>query len=87
MPFLGNRIGESAGGRDEVLEATLSTSWAFLLRVQPGGSTRLLSRTRYHHADDRRSRLMGGPLLIEPVSFVMERKMLKVIKALVESSH
>jgi hypothetical protein len=66
--------------------AVLSTSWAFLLLEQPDGTTRLLSRTRYHHADDRRSKLMGGPLLIEPVSFVMERKMLKVIKALVESS-
>jgi hypothetical protein len=66
--------------------AVLSTSWAFLLLEQLGGTTRLLSRTRYHHADDRRSRLMGGPLLIEPVSFVMERKMLKVIKSLVESS-
>jgi hypothetical protein len=29
---------------------------------------------------------MGGPLLIEPISFVMERKMLKVIKVLAESS-
>lgn len=27
---------------------------------------------------------MGGPLLIEPISFVMERKMLKVIKSLAE---
>jgi hypothetical protein len=66
--------------------AALSTSWAFLLLEQPDGTTRLLSRTRYHHADDRRSRLMGGPLLIEPVSFVMERKMLGVVKDLVESS-
>ncbi len=66
--------------------AALSSSWAFLLLEQPDGTTRLLSRTRYHHNDDFRSRLMGGPLLIEPISFVMERKMLKVIKALVESS-
>jgi hypothetical protein len=66
--------------------ATLTTSWAFLLLAQRGRTTRLLSRTRYHHGADRRSRLMGGPLLIEPISFVMERKMLKVIKALVESS-
>jgi len=66
--------------------AVLSTSWAFLLLEQPDGTTRLLSRTRYHHSDDIRSKLMGGPLLIEPISFVMERKMLKVIKALVESS-
>jgi hypothetical protein len=65
---------------------TISTSWAFLLLEQPEGTTRLLSRTRYHYPDDLRSRLMGGPLLVEPVSFVMERKMLRVIKALVESS-
>ena len=64
---------------------TISTSWAFLLLEQPEGTTRLLSRTRYHYPDDLRSRLMGGPLLVEPVSFVMERKMLRVIKALVES--
>jgi hypothetical protein len=64
--------------------ATVSTTWAFLLLEQPDGTTRLLSRTRYHHGDDLRSKLMGGPLLIEPVSFVMERKMLNVIKALVE---
>ena len=66
--------------------AVLSTSWAFLLHQQPDGSTRLHSRTRYFHEDTLRSRLMGGPLLIEPVSFVMERKMLRVVKALVESS-
>jgi hypothetical protein len=66
--------------------AVVSTSWAFLLFEQPDGTTRLLSRTRYHHDDKFRSKLMGGPLLIEPISFVMERKMLKVIKALAESS-
>ncbi len=66
--------------------AVLSTSWAFLLLEQPDGTSRLLSRTRYHHNDDFRSKLMGGLLLMEPISFVMERKMLKVIKALVDSS-
>ncbi len=74
------------GPADADASAVLATSWAFVLIEQPDGTTRLLSRTRYQHADDRRSRLMGGPLLLEPVSFVMERKMLKVIKALVESS-
>lgn len=75
--------GNPAGGDEG---ATLSTTWAFLLLEQPNGTTRLLSRTRYHHADDLRSKLMGGPLLIEPISFVMERKMLEAIKALAESS-
>jgi hypothetical protein len=65
---------------------TLSTSWAFLLLEQPDGTARLLSRTRYHYGDDLRSKLTGGPLLLEPLSFVMERKMLRVLKALVESS-
>ncbi len=73
------------GPADADERAVLATSWAFVLIEQPGRTTRLVSRTRYQHADDRRSRLMGGPLLLEPVSFVMERKMLKVIKALVES--
>ncbi|TPV95935.1 MAG: hypothetical protein B7733_07335 [Myxococcales bacterium FL481] len=62
----------------------LATSWAFLLREQPNGTTRLISRTRYDHRDGLRSRLMGGPWLLEPVAFVMERKMLRVIKCLVE---
>lgn len=66
--------------------AVLSTSWAFVVVEQTDGTSKLISRTRYHHRDDFRSRLMGGPLLIEPISFVMERKMLKVIKSLVESS-
>ncbi len=75
------------GNLAEVDENTeLSTSWAFLLLEQPDGTTRLLSRTRYRHGADFKSKLMGGLLLIEPLSFVMERKMLKVIKSLVESS-
>jgi len=62
----------------------ISSSWAFLLVEQPDGTTRLLSRTRYHHGGGLRAKLMGGPYLVEPISFVMERKMLKVIKGLAE---
>ena len=65
--------------------AAPSASWAFLLLEQPDGTTRLLSRTRYDHGSDFRSRLMGGPSLLEPLSFVMERKMLDVIQALAQS--
>jgi hypothetical protein len=75
------------GGPAEAVErAVLVTSWAFLLLERSDGTTRLLSRTRYHHADGFRSGLVGGPWLLEPVSFVMERKMLTVIKALAEST-
>jgi hypothetical protein len=73
--------GDPSGGNRV---SSLCNSWVFLLIAQPDNTTRLLSRTRYQHADDLRSRLLGGPLLIEPVSFVMERKMLRVIKALAE---
>jgi len=76
-------LGEPAGASGDV---AVTTSWAFLLLEQPDGTTRLISRTRYRHGPGLRSTLMGGPLLIEPVSFVMERKMLRVIKELVEST-
>ena len=76
-------LGEPAGAGGDV---AVTTSWAFLLLEQPDGTTRLISRTRYRHGPALRSTLMGGPLLIEPVSFVMERKMLRVIKELVEST-
>lgn len=74
-------FGNPSGDDDPV---GLSSTWAFLLRLQPDGATRLLSRTRYHHGKNLQSRLMGGPLLIEPLSFVMEKKMLRVIKRLAE---
>jgi hypothetical protein len=52
-------------------------SWAFVLRCQPDGTTRLVVRERYRYL--RR----WAPLLVEPVeliSFVMSRRMLRGIK-------
>lgn len=65
----------------------LKTTWTFFLNELDEHVTRLISRTRYHYGAGARNWLMGGPFLIEPISFVMERKMLSVIKALVESSN
>jgi hypothetical protein len=81
LVLYGSPAAEDGGGG-----VVLATSWALLLLAREGGGTRFLSRTRYHHADDRRSAIVGGPTLLEPVSFVMERKMLTVIKALAEST-
>jgi len=64
----------------------IATTWAFLLRSAGAGETRLISRTRYHHGSGLKNVLAGGPLLIEPISFVMERKMLWTIKSLAESA-
>lgn len=49
-------------------------------------ATRLISRTRYRHGKGYRSALAGGPALLEPVSSVMTKKMLRVIKGLVEEA-
>jgi hypothetical protein len=53
------------------------STWAFVLREQSDGTTRLLARERYAYA--RR----WAPLLVEPVaviSFVMSQKMLRGIR-------
>ncbi len=62
----------------------IATSWAILLDPFGGGSTRLISRTRYRHGPGFKNALAGGPPLLEPISSVMTKKMLRVIKGLVE---
>jgi hypothetical protein len=52
-------------------------TWAFALRGEPGGPTRLVVRERYAYAR------WWTPLLVEPVeliSFVMSRRMMRGIK-------
>jgi hypothetical protein len=52
-------------------------TWAFVLREQPDGTTRLLSREQYAYTKK------WAPLLVEPVeavSFVMSQKMLRGIR-------
>ena len=52
-------------------------AWAFVVRGQPDGSTRLVVRERYRYAR------WWAPLLVEPVEFislVMSRRMLRGIK-------
>ncbi len=64
----------------------IATSWAILLEPLGGGATRLISRTRYHHGPGFMNSLMGGPALLEPISSVMTKKMLRGIKGLVEEA-
>jgi len=52
-------------------------SWAFVLREQPDGTTRLLVRERYAYTQ------RWAPLLVEPVAvvaFVMSQRMLRGIR-------
>jgi hypothetical protein len=53
------------------------STWAFILREQPDGTTRLLSRERYGY------RRWWAPFVVEPtqaISLVMSRKMLLGIR-------
>jgi hypothetical protein len=53
------------------------TTWAFVVREQPGGTTRLLVRERYTYTQ------RWAPMLVEPVAvvaFVMSQRMLRGIR-------
>jgi hypothetical protein len=63
------------------------SSWAFVLVPDARESCRLLVRGRGAFGPAFRDRLFFGPALMEPVTFVMERKMLLTIKALAEASY
>lgn len=60
------------------------STWQFA--VQPGhdGGSRLLTRGRYDHTPDWKSRLAFGRFPIEVITFVMSRKMMLEIKRLAE---
>ncbi|NNC74521.1 MAG: hypothetical protein HKN93_03305 [Acidimicrobiia bacterium] len=60
------------------------STWQFVLTPTPDGGTRFLTRGRYDHSPDWRSRLAFGPFPIEVLSFVMSRKMMLEIKRLAE---
>jgi hypothetical protein len=90
-PGVGMRAAIVEPGRALVLEGALPVAqappfdmtWAFILRGQPDGSTRLLSRERYGY------KRWWAPFLVEPTqvaSFVMSRKMLLGIRDRAERS-
>jgi len=60
--------------------------WAFHLLDDGHGGTRLIERGRNAHGGDWKDVLSFGPVLLEPISFVMSRKMLRALRALVESA-
>ena len=62
------------------------STWQFVVRPDHGGGSRFLTRGRYDHAPDWRSRLTFGRFPIEAITFVMSRKMMLEIKRLAEAS-
>jgi hypothetical protein len=61
-------------------------TWGFYLEQTEDGETRLIERGRHRVGRGIAARLGFGPYLIDPVGFVMSRKMLKTIKRLAEAA-
>jgi hypothetical protein len=59
-------------------------TWAFYLLDGPNGTTRLLERGRNVIGRGVLEKLGFGPYLIDPIGFVMSKKMLRTIKRLAE---
>lgn len=59
------------------------TTWAFYMLDGPARTTRLLERGRSRSGRGLRGKL-AGPYLVDPIGFVMSRKMLRTIKELAE---
>ena len=60
------------------------STWQFVVNGGPDGSSRFLTRGRYDHSPDWKSRLAFGRFPIEVISYVMSRKMMGEIKRLAE---
>jgi len=63
-----------------------ATTWGFYLDARDDGTTRLLARFRSDYNDTRKNRLMYGLPFVEPISSIMQRKMLLGIKRRVETA-
>jgi hypothetical protein len=61
-------------------------TWGFHLIDGPRGTTRLLERGRNAVGKGLAAKLGYGPALMEPISFVMSKKMLSTIKQLAEAA-
>jgi hypothetical protein len=63
-----------------------ASTWQFALVPQTSGATRLLMRGRSEYSADLVSRISFGRLPLEPIMFVMSRKMLREITRLAEAA-
>ena len=64
----------------------IATSWGFYVEPVAKGRCRFISRYRCAASDDALSALEYGPLLLEPIGFAMDRRMLLGVKARVEEA-
>jgi len=75
-------LGSPAGVADEASWGM--ATWQFIIKPGPDGTSRLVTRGRYDHTPDWKSRLAFGRFPLEVITFVMSRKMMLEIKRLAE---
>lgn len=63
----------------------INMTWLWYLDAIDATTTRLISRSRNDYSPELSNKLWMGPLLVEPISFVMDRKMLLGIKERAEN--
>lgn len=66
--------------RQEGVRSYINMTWLWYLDAINATTTRLISRSRNDYSPELVNKLSMGTLLVEPISFVMERKMLLGIK-------
>ncbi|HEX7196146.1 MAG TPA: hypothetical protein VF364_04845 [Candidatus Limnocylindria bacterium] len=67
-------------------ESGSQATWGFYLLDGPNGTTRLLERGRNVAGKGLAEKLGFGPYLMDPIGFVMSKKMLQSLKKLAEAS-
>jgi hypothetical protein len=66
--------------RQEGTKSYINMTWLWHLDAIDATTTRLISRSRNDYSPELSNKLWMGPLIVEPISFVMERKMMLGIK-------
>jgi hypothetical protein len=80
------QTGESFELGDTMPEKYVNMAWGWFLVETEGSVTRLITRLRNDYNPSLGRRLSLGPLWVEPVGFVMSRKMLQGIKKRAEAA-
>ena len=90
MLLLHSQMDPRTGGQLDSIsgdpEKAVNTTWLFFVEPCAGGATRLITRGLYAYESSLLNNIFMGRFFLEPISFVMERKMLLTIKRLVESN-
>lgn len=80
------RTGTNLEASDTLPDEFINLAWTWYLDQIDERTTRLITRWQADYSPGMKNRLGFGPLFVEPIGFVMDRKMLKGIKQRVEAT-